>query len=111
MAGHIQVSRSWRQKATCVFAWFHLKDASPQLQAQRTEKTITEEFEKLFHFLRAEKAARIDAVKKEAARKSEAMNIMIVNLTAEISSLTHKIKTIQKDMKAEDISFMLVLSN
>ncbi|TKS76443.1 Tripartite motif-containing protein 35 Hemopoietic lineage switch protein 5 [Collichthys lucidus] len=76
-----------------------------QLQAQKTEKTITEEFEKLFQFLRAEKAARIDAVKKEAARKSEAMNIVIPNLTAEISSLAQKIETIEKDMKA-DISFM-----
>lgn len=110
MAGHIQVSRLWRQKATMCFAYSHLKDFSPQLQAQKTEKTITEEFEKLFQFLRAEKAARIDAVKKEAARKSEAMNIVILNLTAEISSLTQKIKTIEKDIKA-DISFMQVLSN
>ncbi|KAG8011252.1 Tripartite motif-containing protein 35 [Nibea albiflora] len=77
-----------------------------RLQAQKTEKTITEEFEKLFQFLRAEKAARIDAVTKEAAYKSEAMNFMTVHLTAEISSLTHKIKTIEKDMKA-DIPFML----
>ncbi|XP_042337615.1 E3 ubiquitin-protein ligase TRIM35-like, partial [Plectropomus leopardus] len=78
-----------------------------KLQAQQTEKTITEEFQKLYKFLRAEEAARIDAVRKEAAIKSEAMNIRIINLTAEISLLTDKIKTIERELKAEDISFML----
>ncbi|XP_044025478.1 zinc-binding protein A33-like isoform X2 [Siniperca chuatsi] len=78
-----------------------------KLQAQQTEKTIKEEFQKLYHFLRAEEAARIDAVRKEATLKSEAMNIRTVNLTAEISSLTTRITTIEREMKAEDISFML----
>ncbi|XP_041815305.1 uncharacterized protein LOC121622411 [Chelmon rostratus] len=78
-----------------------------QLQAQRAEKTIKEEFQKLYQLLRAEEAARIDAVRKEATLKSEAMNIRIVNLTAEISSLSDRIETIEREMKAEDISFML----
>lgn len=84
---------------------------SPQLQAQQTEKTIKEEFQKLYQFLRAEEAARIDAVRNEAIRKSEAINIRMVNLTAEISSLTDKIQIIESEMKAEDFSFMLVLSD
>lgn len=78
-----------------------------KLQAQQTEKTIKEEFLTLYQFLRAEEAARIDAVRKELVLKSEAMNIRIVNLTAEISSLTHKTETIEREMKAEDFSFML----
>ncbi|XP_051265302.1 zinc-binding protein A33 isoform X2 [Dicentrarchus labrax] len=78
-----------------------------KLQAQQTEKTVREEFQKLYQFLRAEEASRIDAVRKEATLKSEAMNIRIVHLTAEISSLTNKIKTINEEMKAEDISFIL----
>lgn len=78
-----------------------------KLQAQQTEKTIKEEFLKLYQFLRAEEAARIDAVRKEATLKSEAMNIEIVNLTAEISSLEDRIRTIEREMMAEDISFML----
>ncbi|XP_044232736.1 E3 ubiquitin-protein ligase TRIM35-like [Thunnus albacares] len=77
------------------------------LQAQQTEKTIKKEFQKLYQFLRAEEAARIDAVRKEATLKSEAMKIRIVNLTAESSSLSDKIKTIQGEMKTEDISLML----
>ncbi len=50
-------------------------------------------------------------MRREAALKSEAMNIRTVNLTAEIFSLTEKIKTTEREMKAEDISFMLVLSD
>nr|XP_046229828.1 zinc-binding protein A33-like [Scatophagus argus] len=82
-------------------------DKHIKLQAQQTEKTIKEEFQKLYQFMQAEEAARIDAVRKEATLKSDTMKIRIVNLTAEISSLTDKIKTIEKEMKAEDISFML----
>ncbi|XP_034755932.1 zinc-binding protein A33-like [Etheostoma cragini] len=90
------------QKLTCDKMASHIK-----LQAQQTEKTIKEEFQKLYKFLRAEEAARIDAVRNEARLKSEAMNIRMVNLTAEISSLTDKIKTLEREMKAEDFSFML----
>nr|XP_033504251.1 zinc-binding protein A33-like [Epinephelus lanceolatus] len=90
------------QKLTCDKMAGHIK-----LQAQQTEKTIKEEFLKLYQFLRAEEAARIDAVRKEATLKSEAMNIKIVNLTAEISSLEDRIRTKEREMMAEDISFML----
>ncbi|XP_039638749.1 zinc-binding protein A33-like [Perca fluviatilis] len=90
------------QKLTCDKMASHIK-----LQAQQTEKTIKEEFQKLYQFLRAEEAARIDAVRNEATLKSEAMNIRMVNLTTEISSLTDKIQTIEREMKAEDFSFML----
>lgn len=78
-----------------------------KLQAQQTEKTIKEEFLKLYQFLRAEEAARIDAVRKEATLKSEVMNIRIDNLTAEISLLEDSIRTTERAMMAEDISFML----
>ncbi|XP_049445138.1 zinc-binding protein A33-like isoform X4 [Epinephelus fuscoguttatus] len=78
-----------------------------RLQAQQTEKTIKEEFLKLYQFLRAEEAARIDAVRKEATLKNEAVNIRIINLTAEISSLEDRIRTTKREMMAEDISFML----
>lgn len=80
----------------------HLK-----LQAQQTEKTVREEFQKLYQFLRAEEAARVDAVRKEAALKSEAMNIWTVNLNAEISTLADKIKTLHRELKSEDFTFML----
>ncbi|KAF3702783.1 Zinc-binding protein A33 [Channa argus] len=90
------------QKAKCDKMASHIK-----IQAQQTENTIKKEFQKLYQFLRAEEVARIDAVRKEEKVKSEAMNIRIVNLSAEISSLTDKIQTIEGEMKAEDFSFML----
>ena len=84
---------------------------SPQLQAQQTEKTIKEEFEKLYQFLRAEETARIDAVRKEAALKSEAMDTRLVELTTEISSLTDKLQTLKMEIKVDDMTFMLVLND
>ncbi|XP_074472250.1 zinc-binding protein A33-like [Sebastes fasciatus] len=89
-------------KRTCDEMDGHIK-----LQAQQTEKTIKEDFQKLYQFLGAEEAARIDAVRREATIKSEAMNIRIFNLTAEISSLTDKIKTLERKTKAEDVFLML----
>ncbi|XP_029983755.1 zinc-binding protein A33-like [Sphaeramia orbicularis] len=77
-----------------------------QLQSQRTEKSIKEEFQKLYKFLRAEEVARIDAVRKEAKLKSETMRIRTVNLTLKISSLTDRIATAEKKVKAGDLSFM-----
>lgn len=50
-------------------------------------------------------------MRKEATLKSEAMNVRIVNLTAEISTLTDRIETVEREIKAEDIVFMLVLSD
>ncbi|KAM8725857.1 E3 ubiquitin-protein ligase TRIM35-like [Acanthopagrus schlegelii] len=98
-------SKRWSftsEKDNCDKMKSHIK-----LQAQQTEKTIKEEFQKLYQFLRAEEAARVDAVRKEAMLKTEAMKIRIINLTAEISSLTKSIETIEKEMRADDISFML----
>ncbi|XP_047429947.1 E3 ubiquitin-protein ligase TRIM35-like isoform X2 [Mugil cephalus] len=77
-----------------------------KLQAQQTEKAIREQFQKLYQFLRAEEARRTDAVRKEEIHKSEAMKMRIMNLSAEISSLADKIKTIEEEMKAEDIAFI-----
>ncbi|MED6268285.1 hypothetical protein CHARACLAT_020801, partial [Characodon lateralis] len=77
-----------------------------KFQAQQTEKTIRDEFQKLYQFLRAEEAGRIDACRKEAKRKSDAMNVRIVNLTAGISEFMKKIKTIEDEMRTDDISFM-----
>ncbi|XP_014885199.1 zinc-binding protein A33-like [Poecilia latipinna] len=78
-----------------------------KLQAQQTEKTIKGEFQKLYHFLRNEEAGRIDDCRREAKLKSDAMNVRITNLTAEISELKEKIKTIEDQMRAEDLSFIL----
>ncbi|KAM4529212.1 E3 ubiquitin-protein ligase TRIM35-like [Fundulus diaphanus] len=86
---------------------FPPKSAPPQIQAQQTEKTIRAEFQKLYQFLRAEEAGRIDACRKEAKLKSGPVNLQLVNLTAEISELVKKTKTIEDEMRKDDLSFML----
>lgn len=50
-------------------------------------------------------------MRKEATQKSEAMNVRTVNLTAEILTLTGKIETIEEELKADDFSFMMVISH
>ncbi|XP_033985666.1 zinc-binding protein A33-like [Trematomus bernacchii] len=91
-----------KEKLKCDKMPNHIK-----LQAQQTEKTIKEEFQKLYQFLQSEESARIDAVRMEAMLKSDSMDIRIIHLTAEISSLTDKLKTLQKDIKADNMTFML----
>ncbi|KAM4529118.1 E3 ubiquitin-protein ligase TRIM35-like [Fundulus diaphanus] len=78
-----------------------------QIQAQQTEKTIRAEFQKRYQFLRAEEAGRIDTCRKEAKLKSGRVNLQLVNLTAEISELVKKTKTIEDEMRKDDLSFML----
>ncbi|XP_005449621.1 tripartite motif-containing protein 35 isoform X2 [Oreochromis niloticus] len=78
-----------------------------RLQAQDTEKIIKGEFQKLYQFLRAEEAGRIDAVREEAVFQSEIMNMEILIMNAEISSLKDKIKTLEEEMKAGDMAFMM----
>ncbi|XP_036003496.1 tripartite motif-containing protein 35-like [Fundulus heteroclitus] len=78
-----------------------------QIQAQQTEKTIRAEFQKRYRLLRAEEAGRINACRKEAKLKSGPVNLKLVNLTAEISELVKKTKTLEDEMKTDDLSFML----
>ncbi|KAL6483729.1 hypothetical protein MHYP_G00086010 [Metynnis hypsauchen] len=75
-------------------------------QAQRTERQIKEEFEKLHQFLRDEEAARIAALKEEEKQKSRMMRRKIEEMNGEISSLSDTIRNIQKQIKAEDVLFL-----
>nr|XP_040017128.1 zinc-binding protein A33-like isoform X2 [Gasterosteus aculeatus aculeatus] len=97
-----KLGRFKAQKSKCDKIAGHIK-----WQAQQTEKTIKEEFQKLYHFLQADEAARIEAVRKEAKFKSVAIDIAIVNLTADIASLSDKLKAVEMEMAADDLSFML----
>ncbi|KAJ8270121.1 hypothetical protein GJAV_G00110600 [Gymnothorax javanicus] len=75
-------------------------------QAQRTERQIKMEFEKLQQFLKDEEAARIAALREEEERKSQMMKETIKKMADEISSLTEQIRTIEQDLEAEDASFL-----
>ncbi|XP_062391132.1 E3 ubiquitin-protein ligase TRIM35-like [Sardina pilchardus] len=77
-------------------------------QAEHTERQIKQEFEKLHQFLRDEEAARIAAVKKEQKQKSQMMKEKIEKMSREISSLSDTIRAIEKEMGADDITFLQV---
>ena len=89
----------------CLSIWLSL-----QKQAKQTENNIKGEFQKLYQFMRAEEAARIDALRKEAAKKSQAMQIRLINLIAETSSLSKTMKAAETDLEAADLSFMIVIT-
>ena len=82
---------------------------SLQKQAEQTEENIKGEFQKLYQFLRAEEAARIDGLRKEADKKSQAMQIRRTNLIAETSSISKTVKAADKDLEAAHLSFMIVI--
>ncbi|XP_035276331.1 zinc-binding protein A33-like [Anguilla anguilla] len=75
-------------------------------QAQRTERQIKMEFEKLQQFLKDEEAARITALREEEEQKSQMMKEKIEKMTEEISSLSGQIRVIEQELGAEDISFL-----
>ncbi|KAG7488445.1 hypothetical protein MATL_G00032920 [Megalops atlanticus] len=75
-------------------------------QAQETERQIKSEFEKFHHFLQQKEAAMMTALKEEEQQKSRAMKEEIEKITKDISCLTHTIRAIEHEMKADDISFL-----
>ncbi|KAJ8367234.1 hypothetical protein AAFF_G00324140, partial [Aldrovandia affinis] len=75
-------------------------------QAQRTERQIKMEFEKLQKFLKDEEAARIAALREEEEQKSQMMKEKIEKMTEEISSLSEQIRAIEEELGAEDVSFL-----
>lgn len=77
-----------------------------KVQSTQTEKTIKEEFQKLYCFLRAEETARIDAVRKEGAQKSKSIQDNIAKLESDISALMQKITNVEKEMRAKGFPFM-----
>ncbi|XP_062390834.1 E3 ubiquitin-protein ligase TRIM35-like [Sardina pilchardus] len=77
-----------------------------KVQAQHTERQIKQEFEMLHQFLRDEEAARIAVLRKEEERRSHMMKEKIEKITREISSLTDTVRAIEKDMEADDITFL-----
>ncbi|XP_066507715.1 E3 ubiquitin-protein ligase TRIM35-like [Hoplias malabaricus] len=80
-------------------------------QAQHIERQIKEQFERLHQFLRDEETASIAALKEEEKQKSDMIKKRIEEMTGEISILTDTIRSIQKEMEAEDISFLQLQEN
>ncbi|XP_062242404.1 E3 ubiquitin-protein ligase TRIM35-like [Platichthys flesus] len=78
-----------------------------KVQARRTERQIKEQFEKLHRFLQEEEEARIAALREEEEQKSRMMKKKIEDLSRDIKGLSDTIRTTEKELRAEDVSFLL----
>ncbi|XP_051995849.1 zinc-binding protein A33 [Xyrauchen texanus] len=90
-----------KAKLTCEQTTQHIKS-----QAENTERQIREAFETLQQFLRDEEASRLSMLKQEKMQKSQIMNDKIEHLENDITSLTNTIKTVEQEMKSQDIPFL-----
>ncbi|XP_041092781.1 zinc-binding protein A33-like isoform X2 [Polyodon spathula] len=75
-------------------------------QAQQTERQIKEEFEKLHQFLRDEEKARIAALRGEEEQKGKLLEDKLENITREIATLSNTITDLERELKAEVVSFL-----
>ncbi|XP_078147548.1 E3 ubiquitin-protein ligase TRIM35-like [Centroberyx gerrardi] len=88
-------------KGNCDQTAEHIK-----VQARRTERQIKEEFKKLHQFLQEEEEARIAALREEEEQKSQTMKEKIEGLSREIAALSDTVRAIEKELRAEDVSFL-----
>ncbi|XP_029900005.1 nuclear factor 7, ovary-like [Myripristis murdjan] len=89
-------------KGNCDQTAEHIK-----VQARRTERQIKKEFKKLHQFLQEEEEARIGALREEEEQKSQTMKEKTEALSREIAALSDTIRAIEKELRAEDVSFLL----
>ncbi|XP_071368992.1 E3 ubiquitin-protein ligase TRIM39-like isoform X2 [Centroberyx affinis] len=88
-------------KGNCDQTAEHIK-----VQARHTERQIKEEFKKLHQFLQEEEEARIAALREEEEQKSQTMKEKIEGLSREIAALSDTVRAIEKELRAEDVSFL-----
>ncbi|XP_078146103.1 E3 ubiquitin-protein ligase TRIM39-like [Centroberyx gerrardi] len=88
-------------KGNCDQTAEHIK-----VQARHTERQIKEEFKKLHQFLQEEEEARIAALREEEEQKSRMMKEKIEGLSREIAALSDTVRAIEKELRAEDVSFL-----
>ncbi|XP_041725111.1 E3 ubiquitin-protein ligase TRIM35-like [Coregonus clupeaformis] len=77
-----------------------------QVQARFAAKRIHEEFEKLHHFLQAEEAARLAALKEEEESKSEMLRQSMREMDRTLASLSDTIRAMEEEMALEDIALL-----
>ena len=79
-----------------------------QIQAHQAEKQIKTEFNRLHQVLHAEEAARLKALTDEEEEKTITVKEHINRLTRDIATLSELIKTVKREMGAEDLPFLQV---
>ncbi|XP_073324548.1 nuclear factor 7, brain-like [Pagrus major] len=77
-----------------------------KVQAKCTERQIKEKFRNLHQFLQEEEAARITALREEEEQKSQMMKEKTEALSCEIAALSVTIKATERELTAEDVSFL-----
>ncbi|KAJ8246250.1 hypothetical protein GJAV_G00265480 [Gymnothorax javanicus] len=88
-------------KQTCDETADHIKS-----QRVQTERLIKGEFEKMHQFLRDEEASMVAALKEEEEEKSQQVKERIEKMAGDIASLTDAIRTLEEELKAEDIPLL-----
>ncbi|XP_029287560.1 nuclear factor 7, ovary-like [Cottoperca gobio] len=88
-------------KGNCDQTAEHIK-----VQARHTEMHIKEQFKKLHRFLQEEEEARICALRDEEDEKSQVMKEKIEALSRDIADLSDTIKVTEKELRAENVSFL-----
>ncbi|XP_062395077.1 E3 ubiquitin-protein ligase TRIM35-like isoform X1 [Sardina pilchardus] len=76
-------------------------------QAQSTQRQIKREFEKLHQFLQEEEATRLEALQAEVEQKTTLMKSTFDKMAREILLLSDTIRTIEEEIRAEDIAFLV----
>uniref|UniRef100_A0A3P9CLL5 B box-type domain-containing protein n=1 Tax=Maylandia zebra TaxID=106582 RepID=A0A3P9CLL5_9CICH len=77
-----------------------------KVQAQSTEREIKEQFKNLHQFLHDEEKVRIANLKEDEVQKSKIMKEKVESLSREIAALSSTIRATERELKAEDISFL-----
>ncbi|XP_071403544.1 E3 ubiquitin-protein ligase TRIM39-like [Centroberyx affinis] len=77
-----------------------------KVQARHTQRQIRKEFKRLHQFLQEEEEARIAALREEEEQKSQMMKEKIEGLSRKIAALSYTIGAIEKELRAEDVSFL-----
>ncbi|XP_064414241.1 zinc-binding protein A33-like isoform X2 [Latimeria chalumnae] len=78
-------------------------------KSKKTEKEIKEDFLKLHQFLHEEEKNLLADLKKEKKEKEQKMREKIRNISKEMTSLSSKIKDIEKKMDQRDNDFLMDL--
>ncbi|KAK5602705.1 hypothetical protein CRENBAI_003684 [Crenichthys baileyi] len=90
-----------QDKGNCDQTAKHIK-----IQNRNTEKQIKDQFKKLHQFLQEEEEARISALREEEKQKSKLMRKKTQVLSRNIADISNTIRAAEKELKAEDVSFL-----
>ncbi|KAM3873376.1 nuclear factor 7, ovary-like [Diretmus argenteus] len=77
-----------------------------KVQAQHTERQIKQQFMRLHQFLQEEEEVSIIILRDEEEQKSQMMKQKTERLSREIAALSDTVRAIEKELDAEDISFL-----